>query len=139
MWAHLLNTEDYQRLINRNWRRSGHYIYKPNTLETCCTMYTIKTDVLDFHLSRSHKKVIKRVNKFLKDGIKDKIPENAEKEYNQRANDVATEMIPRSKTIIDDQLFSIPVSSSLKAQNYEKATTSNAGCGTENSEFFHVE
>lgn len=71
-WAHTLNVTDYQELINRNWRRSGQYCYRPKNADTCCPMYTIKCDALNFKLNKSHKKILKRMNKFLRDGIKDK-------------------------------------------------------------------
>ena len=71
-WAHNLNVNDYQALINRNWRRSGQYCYIPKNSDTCCPMYTIKCDALNFKLNKSHKKILKRMNKFLRDGIKDK-------------------------------------------------------------------
>ncbi|RZC37479.1 arginyl-tRNA--protein transferase 1, partial [Asbolus verrucosus] len=68
MWAKYLTVEDYQNLIDRGWRRSGHYCYKPLMDQICCPMYTIKCDALNFQLSKSQKKVIKKFNKFLKDG-----------------------------------------------------------------------
>lgn len=34
-------------------------------------MYTIKCDAMSFKLNKSHKKILKRMNKFLRDGIKD--------------------------------------------------------------------
>lgn len=71
-WAHTMNVNDYQELINRNWRRSGQYCYRPKNADTCCPMYTIKCDALSFKLNRSHKKILKRMNKFLRDGSKDK-------------------------------------------------------------------
>lgn len=71
-WAHVLSIQDYQLLINRNWRRSGQYCYIPKNSSTCCPMYTIKNDAMSFKLSRSHKKILKRMNKFLRDGTKDK-------------------------------------------------------------------
>lgn len=42
LWAHTLSVNDYQSLIDRGWRRSGHYCYKPNMENTCCPSYTIK-------------------------------------------------------------------------------------------------
>ena len=42
MWAHKLSAIDYQLLINRGWRRSGKYCYKPTMDKTCCPHYTIK-------------------------------------------------------------------------------------------------
>lgn len=68
MWAYKLSCEDYQDLIDRGWRRSGSYCYKPIMDVTCCPSYTIKCDALNFRLNKSHKKIIKRMNKFLRDG-----------------------------------------------------------------------
>lgn len=68
MWAEQLNVEDYQNLIDRGWRRSGLYCYKPMMHLTCCPQYTIKCSVLDFKLSKSQKKIIKKFNKFVSDG-----------------------------------------------------------------------
>lgn len=68
MWAESLTVDDYQELIDRGWRRSGKYCYKSLMEQTCCPLYTIKCDAVNFLLSKSQKKVIKRFNKFLKDG-----------------------------------------------------------------------
>ena len=37
---------------------------------TCCPQYTIRCEVADFKIRKSHKKVIKKVNKYLIDGFK---------------------------------------------------------------------
>uniref|UniRef100_A0A182JXW6 Arginyl-tRNA--protein transferase 1 n=1 Tax=Anopheles christyi TaxID=43041 RepID=A0A182JXW6_9DIPT len=71
MWAHKLSCQDYQELIDRGWRRSGCYCYKPMMDVTCCPSYTIKCDAMHFRLNKSHKKIIKRMNKFLRDGLKE--------------------------------------------------------------------
>lgn len=42
MQGHCLTNQDYQDLIDRGWRRSGQYCYKPKNDETCCPCYTIK-------------------------------------------------------------------------------------------------
>lgn len=44
-------------------------MYKPTMSKTCCPQYTIRCNMLDFHLSPSQKKVIKKVNKYLSYGI----------------------------------------------------------------------
>ncbi|XP_072382869.1 arginyl-tRNA--protein transferase 1 isoform X3 [Diabrotica undecimpunctata] len=69
MWAESLTVDDYQNLIDRGWRRSGKYCYKSIMDQTCCPLYTIRCDVVNFNLSKSQKKNIKKVNKFLKDGV----------------------------------------------------------------------
>ncbi|XP_025096854.1 arginyl-tRNA--protein transferase 1-like isoform X1 [Pomacea canaliculata] len=65
MWAHVMTVQDYQDLIDRGWRRSGKYSYKPTMKVTCCPQYAIRCDAVNFQLSKSQKKVIKRVNRFL--------------------------------------------------------------------------
>ncbi|XP_053244993.1 arginyl-tRNA--protein transferase 1 isoform X8 [Podarcis raffonei] len=68
MWAHSLTVQDYQDLIDRGWRRSGKYIYKPIMNRTCCPQYTIRCRALQFQPSKSHKKVLKKMLKFLMKG-----------------------------------------------------------------------
>ncbi|XP_058154228.1 arginyl-tRNA--protein transferase 1 isoform X2 [Dasypus novemcinctus] len=68
MWAHSLTVQDYQDLIDRGWRRSGKYVYKPVMNQTCCPQYTIRCRPLQFQLSKSHKKVLKKMLKFLAKG-----------------------------------------------------------------------
>ncbi|XP_035685735.1 arginyl-tRNA--protein transferase 1-like [Branchiostoma floridae] len=65
MWAHTMTCQDYQDLIDRGWRRSGKYVYKPTMNQTCCPQYTIKCAALQFRPSRSQKKVVKKVAKLL--------------------------------------------------------------------------
>ncbi|XP_057326915.1 arginyl-tRNA--protein transferase 1 [Microplitis mediator] len=84
MWAHSLTVQDYQTLIDRGWRRSGSYCYKPHNDETCCPMYTIKCEALNLIVSKSQKKIIKRVTKFLKDGKKDDDDDHYNKKRNKR-------------------------------------------------------
>ncbi|KAM8923827.1 arginyl-tRNA--protein transferase 1 [Pelodytes ibericus] len=68
MWAHSLTVQDYQDLINRGWRRSGKYVYKPYMSQTCCPQYTIRLSALHFQPSKSHKKVLKKVRRFIEVG-----------------------------------------------------------------------
>ncbi|XP_072883785.1 arginyl-tRNA--protein transferase 1 isoform X8 [Hemitrygon akajei] len=68
MWAHTMTVQDYQDLIDRGWRRSGMYVYKPVLNRTCCPQYTIRCRILDFKLSKSAKKVLKKMTRFLSKG-----------------------------------------------------------------------
>uniref|UniRef100_A0A8C3WRF0 Arginyl-tRNA--protein transferase 1 n=1 Tax=Catagonus wagneri TaxID=51154 RepID=A0A8C3WRF0_9CETA len=68
MWAHSMTAQDYQDLIDRGWRRSGKYVYKPVMNQTCCPQYTIRCRPLQFQPSKSHKKVLKKMLKFLAKG-----------------------------------------------------------------------
>ena len=42
---------ELQELLDRGWRRSGRYIYKPD-LHTCCPQYTIRLDTRVFTPSK---------------------------------------------------------------------------------------
>ncbi|XP_018497509.1 arginyl-tRNA--protein transferase 1 [Galendromus occidentalis] len=68
MWAYTLPAQTYQDLIDRGWRRSGKYCYKPEMTKTCCPSYTIRCDALAFKPTKSHKKILKRFHKFLLNG-----------------------------------------------------------------------
>ena len=57
--------KDYQDLIDRGWRRSGKYCYKPMLRETCFPQYTIRCLANDFKPSKSHKKVLKKFRNFI--------------------------------------------------------------------------
>ena len=70
MWAHVLATRDYQDLIDRGWRRSGQYCYKPTMARTCCPLYTISCAATTFRLSKSHKKALKKFRNFVLKGRK---------------------------------------------------------------------
>nr|XP_020460194.1 arginyl-tRNA--protein transferase 1 isoform X4 [Monopterus albus] len=68
MWSHTMTVQDYQDLIDRGWRRSGKYVYKPIMNRTCCPQYTIRCHALKFQPSKSHKKILKKMSKFLSKG-----------------------------------------------------------------------
>ncbi|XP_027315862.3 arginyl-tRNA--protein transferase 1 isoform X5 [Anas platyrhynchos] len=73
MWAHSMTVQDYQDLIDRGWRRSGKYVYKPIMNQTCCPQYTIRCQALRFQTSKSHKKVLKKMLKFISKGDVSKV------------------------------------------------------------------
>ena len=68
MWAHQLKPQEYLHLMERGWRRSGKYCYKPILSRTCCPLYTIRCDADNFVLTKSQKKTLRRVNQFLRTG-----------------------------------------------------------------------
>ncbi|XP_022599705.1 arginyl-tRNA--protein transferase 1 isoform X3 [Seriola dumerili] len=68
MWSHTMTVQDYQDLIDRGWRRSGKYVYKPIMNKTCCPQYTIRCHAVKFQPSKSHKKILKKMSKFISKG-----------------------------------------------------------------------
>lgn len=130
MWADRLTVEDYQNLIDRGWRRSGRYCYKPVMEMTCCPLYTIRCEALNIKLSKSQKKILKRVNKFLSE------PSVHEKTNDIITNDItsdgASEMIVIDKPVSDIDLSKIDASSlvNLTTKNVDKTESNDSKtCG----------
>ncbi|XP_062894767.1 arginyl-tRNA--protein transferase 1-like [Mobula hypostoma] len=65
LMAHKLSVHDYQLLLNKGWVRSGKYLYKAAMPITCCPTYTMRCHVLDFRISRSQRRVLKKMRKHL--------------------------------------------------------------------------
>eukprot|EP00741_Cyanophora_paradoxa_P005468 tig00000889_g5301.t1 len=65
MWAHMLTCDDYQALIDRGWRRSGLYVYKPHMRTICCPQYTIRLEAEAFRPSKKHRRVLRRMEQYL--------------------------------------------------------------------------
>lgn len=65
LWAHSLTVDDYQGLLDRGWRRSGCFLYKPEMERTCCPSYTIRLKASTFVPSKEQLRVSKRMQRFL--------------------------------------------------------------------------
>ncbi|KAI9157235.1 hypothetical protein LWI28_018926 [Acer negundo] len=68
--AYSVTVDDYQDLLDRGWRRSGSFLYKPDMERTCCPSYTIRLRACDFVPSKEQLRVSKRMERFL-DGTLD--------------------------------------------------------------------
>ncbi|KAF9206336.1 Arginyl-tRNA--protein transferase 1 [Haplosporangium sp. Z 27] len=79
MIAHLMTAKEYQRLINRGWRRSGRNIYKPNLRNSCCPQYTIRLKASEFEASKHQRQIVNRFNNYIQEG-----DENFEKDIISR-------------------------------------------------------
>lgn len=65
MSAESMTVEDYQELLDRGWRRSGTYLYKPIMEKTCCPSYTIRLKASEFKPSKEQARVLKKMDRFL--------------------------------------------------------------------------
>ncbi|EHA8590927.1 arginyl-tRNA--protein transferase 2 [Cocos nucifera] len=57
-------------LLDRGWRRSGCFLYKPDMERMCCPSYTIRLKASDCILSKEQVRVCKKMQRFL-DGVMD--------------------------------------------------------------------
>jgi len=64
-FAIYLNSQIYQDMIDMGWRRSGKFCYKPILEKSCCPQNTIRLRSLEYKVSKSHKKVLKKMEKYL--------------------------------------------------------------------------
>ncbi|KAH8298438.1 hypothetical protein KR044_002979 [Drosophila immigrans] len=87
MHAYRLSCDDYQELIDRGWRRCGNYCYKPQNNVTCCPCYTIKCDALEFKLTKSNKRILRRMNKFLRDGKRESNDHPQQRQHSKTEDD----------------------------------------------------
>lgn len=62
--------------------------------DTCCPLYTIKCEAKDFKLNKSHKKILKRMKKFLNDGIKEKDDISDKKSSDEGGIGIGQEQMP---------------------------------------------
>jgi len=83
-----LTCADYQALIDRGWRRSGNWLYKPSNKKACCPNYTIRLDITKFEISASQKKVKRKVERYFA-GQYD-TEEKEEKDKQQLTNNTST-------------------------------------------------
>lgn len=60
-----ITPDQYQMLLDRGWRRIGFFICKPIVDKGCCRQYAIRSDAINFTLSKSQRRVLKRMSKFL--------------------------------------------------------------------------
>ncbi|GAO47949.1 hypothetical protein G7K_2144-t1 [Saitoella complicata NRRL Y-17804] len=65
LWAHSLTVEHYQKMIDRGWRRSGKYLYKPDLRASCCPQYTIRLDPTKFKPNKDQRRALNKFNRFI--------------------------------------------------------------------------
>ncbi|KAI1318268.1 Arginyl-tRNA--protein transferase 1 [Mortierella claussenii] len=77
--AHFITPVDYQKLMNRGWRRSGKYLYKPNLRDSCCPQYTIRMEAKKYEASKHQRQIVNRFNTYVREG-----DDNFEKDIQSR-------------------------------------------------------
>ncbi|PON76715.1 Arginine-tRNA-protein transferase [Parasponia andersonii] len=111
LWAHSLTVNDYQDLLDRGWRRSGSFLYKPEMERTCCPSYTIRLKAGNFSPSKEQLRVTRRLQRFL-DGELDSIkPRKLAEEANASK---------RTRSCADPGVSSSAVKECLSSNNAEK-------------------
>ncbi len=68
MHAEVLSVQTYQALLDRGWRRSGKWLYKPVLEKTCCQLQAIRLEVEKYESSASQRRVRKRWERYLLGG-----------------------------------------------------------------------
>lgn len=68
IWAHHLTPESYQSMLDRGWRRSGQYIYRPDCGKngTCCAQLAIRLDVKSFKPNKGQRQAFNLIQNFVR-------------------------------------------------------------------------
>ncbi|KAM6203614.1 arginyl-tRNA--protein transferase 1 isoform 1-T1 [Sarcoramphus papa] len=123
MWAHSMTVQDYQDLIDRGWRRSGKYVYKPIMNQTCCPQYTIRCQALRFQTSKSHKKVLKKMLKFISKGDVSKVVSEEEPMDSHIEDVAACDFAYKSEShVSQSELTPLSVDHAERVENEDKDT-----------------
>ncbi|XP_071605723.1 arginyl-tRNA--protein transferase 1 isoform X2 [Heliangelus exortis] len=121
MWAHSMTVQDYQDLIDRGWRRSGKYVYKPIMNQTCCPQYTIRCQALHFQTSKSQKKVLKKMLKFLSKGDLSKAASEEEPMDSHIEDAVVCDFAYKSESCVSQsELTPLSVDHTERVENEDK-------------------
>uniref|UniRef100_A0A3B3XIM7 Arginyl-tRNA--protein transferase 1 n=1 Tax=Poecilia mexicana TaxID=48701 RepID=A0A3B3XIM7_9TELE len=137
MWSHSMTVQDYQDLIDRGWRRSGKYVYKPIMKKTCCPQYTIRCHALNFQPSKSHKKILKKMSKYISKGD---LP--AAQEDGEPMDSVCEDAGPREPTKVCQSDLKVVASADIKdeipnrsaAEEVQKNSVGSTAGSSENSQ-----
>ncbi|KAF9452451.1 hypothetical protein P691DRAFT_828461 [Macrolepiota fuliginosa MF-IS2] len=77
-----LTCEVYQKMIDRGWRRSGIWCYKPDLRISCCPQYTVKLDASVYKPSKSQRKIINRWSRYVLKGKEGEMMETGTNQKN---------------------------------------------------------
>ncbi|KAH0457938.1 hypothetical protein IEQ34_013253 [Dendrobium chrysotoxum] len=78
LWAQSIKADDYQDLLDRGWRRSGCFLYKPEMESTCCPPYTIRLKACDFVPSKEQVRVQNKMQRFVEGTLNERKPDQFE-------------------------------------------------------------
>uniref|UniRef100_G3RST8 Arginyl-tRNA--protein transferase 1 n=1 Tax=Gorilla gorilla gorilla TaxID=9595 RepID=G3RST8_GORGO len=116
MWAHSMTVQDYQDLIDRGWRRSGKYVYKPVMNQTCYEpMDSTMDDAVAGDFALINKLDIQCDLKTLSDDVK----ESLESEGKNSKKEEPQELL-QSQDFIGEKLGSGEPSHSVKVHTVPK-------------------
>ena len=62
--AQTMPVKVYGQLLDRGFRRSGKFLYKPDVLNSCCPQYTIRLAVDKVKVTKEQRKILRKFNRF---------------------------------------------------------------------------
>ncbi|KXN83722.1 Arginyl-tRNA--protein transferase 1 [Leucoagaricus sp. SymC.cos] len=101
-----LTCQVYQKMIDRGWRRSGIWCYKPDLKISCCPQYTIRLDALAFKPSKSQRKLVNRWNRFVLKGREGEMME-VEPNSNKRQMTITPYICRKQKSKEKERAFDL--------------------------------
>ncbi|ESW96441.1 hypothetical protein KL918_000394 [Ogataea parapolymorpha] len=95
--------EIYELMMNRGFRRSGSFLYRPDLLRNCCRLYTIRSNIKLLKVNKEHRHNVNRFVRF----ITGKESTNKNKPFDLKTALLGAETRTTSfKTVIGPAIFS---------------------------------
>lgn len=71
-----MTCQQYDILMNKGFRRSGTFLYKPDLLRNCCRLYTIRTNLDQMKVAKQHRQVVNRFVRAISDELDEQSKED---------------------------------------------------------------
>lgn len=121
-----LTVSDYQDLLDRYFRRSGKYCYRPTNNSTCCPNYSISCMASKFLLSRSQRRCIERMNSFLLIGDDNDLSKKLKLEYHGDGQSNRFDQLVSKKLMTKDEFEKLESSNKLRDKRFIRSCKNKA-------------
>jgi arginine-tRNA-protein transferase len=71
LWSNAMSVRHFQELVDRGFQRSGKFVYLPVNNLTCCPQFVMRLDSATFKISKQQRRVVRRLNEYLVNGLPD--------------------------------------------------------------------
>ncbi|TVU19621.1 hypothetical protein EJB05_35781 [Eragrostis curvula] len=126
MWANSLKADDYQVLLDRGWRRSGCFLYKPEMERTCCPSYTIRLKANDFICSKEHGRVLRKMQSYPVFGVfTPSMCRFLDGEFDPQVGNLKCKSSPTKRALSEPMKSPTSKVSKVSANEFQASTCSN--------------
>jgi arginine-tRNA-protein transferase len=130
LWAFSMAAKDYQELCDRNWRRSGKYLYKPDHLKSEVIQYTIRLDTHKFKPTKKQRSIIRKLRNYLTHGDVHGLDQLKEKSVDPRVEQLTRIVENAVQLYIKDKNLNIKPNVAIHMQSKQNQKFGDASTPT---------